>query len=144
MKKAKIRRLNTSAEGTFGKLFVDGKFVCVTGELPRYAGNPDKENECSTDCIPAGTYMCKIRNSPKFGLAYEVKDVPGRTYVMIHKGNWCGEKPKWKSDVEGCIILGEKHGYLDNQKAVLSSSSAYKRFRELMNDEDFELTIEWA
>ena len=128
MKKAKIRRLNTSAEGTFGKLFVDGQFVCVTGELPRYAGKPDKENERSTDCIPAGTYVCKIRNSPKFGLAYEVKDVPGRTYVMIHKGNWCGEK----------------HGYLDNQKAVLSSSSAYKRFRELMNDEDFELTIEWA
>lgn len=144
MKQVKIRRVSTSAEGTFGKLFVDGKFLCVTGELPRKAGNPQIENEIRTDCIPAGKYLCRIRKSPKFGKSYEVTNVPGRTYIMIHKGNWCGERPKWKSDVDGCIILGEKHGYLDHQKAVLSSTPAYKRFMETMEGKDFELTIEWA
>ena len=49
MKKAKIRRLTTSNEGTFGKLFVDEKFVCITGELPRYAGSEDIENEKQKD-----------------------------------------------------------------------------------------------
>lgn len=143
MKEVKIRRINTSSEGTFGKLFVDGEFVCVTGELPRYAGNKDIPNEKRTDCIPEGEYQCSLRNSPKFGTTYEVKDVPDRSYILIHKGNWCGEKPKWKSDVEGCIIVGEKFGYLANQKAVLSSSSAFKKFMGIMNGEDFKLTITW-
>ena len=143
LRKARLVRLETSQEGTFGKMFVDGKFVCATGELPRYAGNPDVENERQTDCIPAGTYHCTLRDSPKFGRAYTVKGVPGRSYIMIHKGNWCGEKPKWKSDVEGCILLGEKVGYLSNQKALLSSASAYKRFMEVLGGADFELEIVW-
>ena len=67
MMKVTIQRTETSSEGTFGKLFIDDKFLCYTGELPRYAGNPEIENERRTDCIPAGNYRVEIKKSPKFG-----------------------------------------------------------------------------
>lgn len=143
--KAQLRRIETSEQGTFGKLYIDGNFQCCTGELPRYAGDADTENEKGTDCIPAGTYRCAVRYSNKFGgLMYEVHNVPGRDAILIHKGNYCGDKSKgYKSDVLGCIILGERFGEDGGQKIVSASKVAYDKFRALMNDEPFNLTISW-
>lgn len=142
--KVKIMRTETSAEGTFGKLFIDGSFLCFTGELPRYAGNPEIENERRTDCIPAGTYPCQLKMSPKFGRVYEVKNVPGRSAILIHKGNFCGDKAKgFKSDVEGCILLGMGKTKLDGQTAVTSSRIAFDKFMLLSAGEPFTLEIVW-
>ena len=143
MKTLKLIRTETSEQGTFGTLYDGNTSLCATGELPKHAGNPSIENERQTDCIPTGTYLCKIVNSPKFGRVYGVTDVPGRSAILIHSGNFCGDAAKgFKSHVLGCIILGEIKGVLDGQKAVLSSKRALATFMERMANEPFSLVIE--
>lgn len=143
MKTLKLIRTKTSSQGTFGTLYDDTVSLCATGELPKYAGNPDVENEQRTDCIPAGTYECKIVDSPKFGHVYGVTNVPGRSAILIHSGNFCGDTAKgFKSHVLGCIILGEITGTLEGQQAVLSSKRALATFMERMANEPFKLIIE--
>lgn len=143
MNKVKIVRKMSDVDGTFGKMFFNGQYVCRTGELPEKGGDENIPNEKRKDCIPKGTYQCEIRQSPKFGKTYWVKDVPNRDWVLIHKGNFCGNVDKGrKSDVEGCIIVGTDVGYLGDQKAIISSGVAFKTFMELAKDEPFELTIE--
>lgn len=144
MMKVTIQRTETSSEGTFGKLFIDDKFLCYTGELPRYAGNPEIENERRTDCIPAGNYRVEIKQSPKFGRVYEVKGVPNRSAILIHKGNFCGDKKKgFKSDVEGCILLGGAMAKLEGQKVVAQSRIAFDKFMLLAAGKPFDLEIVW-
>ena len=145
MNTVRLLRTETSDEGTFGKLYVNDKFLCYTGELPREGGDPNVENERCVDCIPEGTYTCNIHQSAKLGRVYMLADVPGRSGVCIHKGNFCGNKAKgYQSHVEGCIILGMRQGILDGQKAVTSSKDAFDRFMLLMAEKPFELTIEWG
>lgn len=143
MNKVKIVRKTSDVDGTFGKLFFNGQYVCRTGELPEKAGDENVPNEQGIDCIPRGTYYCELRESPKFGLTYWVKDVPGRQWILIHKGNFCGDKTKGrKADVEGCIVVGTDISHLGDQKAVINSGIAFKEFMKVTNNEPFELTIE--
>ena len=145
MKKAKLERFETTDEGTFGKLYIDGKFVCYTGELPRDGGDPNKDNETCVDCIPAGTYECNYLVSPKFKCKYyRLQNVPNRSGVLIHTGNYCGNTKKGlQSNVEGCIIVGLGFGELKGQKAVTSSKVAYTNLLNILKGETFELTIVW-
>ena len=145
----KITRRETGPAGTFGVLYRDGFGLFYTGELPRDAGQPDVQNEQCTDCIPAGTYRCELVESPKFksvgGKGYLLTGVPGRTGILIHPGNWCGDKAKGlKSDVQGCILLGLGIGELCGQRAITDSRAAVKAFIEDMGGKGFELTIEWG
>lgn len=123
--------------GTFGKLYIDGKFFCYTVEKP-WVGNKEKES-----CIPEGVYRLVLRYSPvvrktsggEFEEGYEVAGVPNRSYIMIHPANVA-------SDLEGCIGVGNALGFVKNQWAVLNSRDT---FRELMgelekkNDWDIEI-----
>lgn len=139
-----LQRLETGDEGTFGKLTLPddlGGHVFATGELPW------RDNAKGKSCIPAGTYLCKWHVSPKFGPCYIVTDVGGRSFILIHKGNWCGDEDLgFKSNVDGCILLGLSRGTLTPegmkpQLAVISSSQAIGAFNEAMKESDFELTI---
>jgi hypothetical protein len=144
MKTLTLERFETSDEGTFGKLIndEDKTIVCFTGELPRYAGDPDIMNEQRTDCIPTGIYTCQITNSPKFGKVYTVTNVPRRSAILIHSGNFCGDVAKgYKSHVLGCIILGRRMGTLDGQKAILASKETVMAFQQAMHNEPFLLNI---
>lgn len=134
MQKVQIFRTNKSDQGTFGNLVSDG-FNCVTGELPWH------DNKNGISCIPEGTYICKIIDSPKHGKCYQVMNVPKRSMIEIHSANWMGDAPKWKKQLEGCIALGDMVGTLDGQLAVLRSKVTVDAFEKYMNDEDFELTI---
>lgn len=79
------------------------------------------------------------------GKGYMLMGVPGRTGILIHPGNWCGDKAKGlKSDVQGCILLGLGIGELCGQRAITDSRAAVKAFIEDMGGSDFELTIEWG
>lgn len=69
--------------------------VGTTLELP-WRGN---QNEISA--IPAGSYPATVRDDGDKGWRLELKDVPGRTLVDVHIGNW----PK---DSIGCILLGKR------------------------------------
>ena len=131
----KLIRTETSDEGTFGFLFYDGRFLC-TGELPW------RDNRRGESCIPAGVYQVRMRTSPRFGRAYEILDVPGRTHILLHNGNYCGDDSLgFKTHVDGCILVGSSRGKLDGQHAVFSSRRARHKFENEMGGAPFELEI---
>lgn len=125
-----------SDEGMAGKLFLNGKFFCHSLELPW------RNNQPSVSCVPVGVYECTWVKSPRFGWVYALRDVPGRTHILMHAGNWAGNGSLgFRSDVEGCILLGQKAGRLLGQRAVLSSRLAVQRFAIAMQRRKFLLTI---
>ena len=96
---------------------------------------PDRGNHKSISCIPLGSYKCVLRWSQKYEWHYHVKDVPGRSLILIHFGNYY-------TDTRGCILVDNafkdinKDGYRD----VTSSKKTMKRILAFMPKE-FELTI---
>lgn len=103
---------------------------------------PWKNNQSQYSCIPKGTYKCSIVNSPKFGRVYNVKDVPNRTAILIHRGNTAGDKNKgYKSDVLGCILLGLTHSNNGTQTIVANSRPAVAAFQNFFDNQPFEITI---
>lgn len=137
MNRATLTRQVFSSQGTFGVLAIDQQNF-FTGELPWI------DNLRGRSCIPLGTYEVSWTFSPRFKrYCYEVMDVPGRDGIRFHAGNFCGDREKgWKSDVDGCIILGESFGAKDGQKCLFLSVRAINRFEAYMAQEDFVLTIE--
>ena len=128
-------RLRRHDQGTEGRLVTDG-FDCYTLELPW------RENQRNISCVPAGDYDCIIRQSPRFGLTYWVLKVPGRSYILIHSGNWAGDRALgFKTHVNGCILLGQKMGYLLEQRAVLNSRVTIRRFMNHMKNQQFKLHL---
>ena len=115
---------------------VAGMFYSYSLELDDHNNAPEKS------CIPYGKYLCEVKDSPKFGRVYEVKNVPGRTDVLIHAGNFAADEGKGKADTNGCILLGNAIGEIAGQKALLSSKDALRRFMSEMNGEAFTLFIE--
>lgn len=136
MKTVYLCRFSTSDQGTQGILASEDGFFCKTLELPW------KDNKRNISCIPAGEYIVKIRKSPKYGTIYWVTNVKERTWILIHSGNFAGDTSKgWKTHVNGCILLGKKHGFLGNQMAVLSSRVTVRRFMRHMQNETFKLKV---
>ena len=130
-----IFRMKRSDQGTMGILSTP-EFRCYTLELPW------RDNQQSISCIPAGEYDVKIRISPKYGRIYHVQNVPNRSYILIHSGNWAGDTSKgYKTHVNGCILLGKQQGILLDQWAVLNSRVAVRAFMEEMEYEPFKLQI---
>jgi hypothetical protein len=137
MKDVFLIRTVTSDQGTEGFLTqLETGFFCRTLELPW------RDNKRSISCIPAGKYVVKIRQSNKYGKIYWVTKVPDRSWILIHSGNWAGDTEKgFKTHVQGCILLGRKHGYLAEQRAVLTSRPTVKEFMRKMNYESFKLNV---
>ena len=115
----KIRRFIFTNMATIGVLALqpDGADKSVvlgyTLERPDEAQN----NAQAPFCIPEGTYKVLLQKSPRFGFVTpHLQDVPGRTMIEIHPGNF----PK---DTEGCILVGESYGlnYLNNSKVVFNN-----------------------
>lgn len=128
MRTVHILRDPSSPSGVFGTLLTDSGFGCYTLEpaLDR-AEHP---------CIPKGGYRCDLKDHPKHGKCYELADVPGRTSVLIHVGNF-------ERDTEGCILVGNAIGTIGNDHALLASKDAYRRFMDDMAGESFALHITW-
>jgi hypothetical protein len=144
-------RFVTGDTGTYSSVIVPGAlFACVFGELP-WRGNAK-----DISCIPEGVYRCTkefltIGREHHFG--YRVHEVPGRTGILIHRGNFCGDTTKgWKTDVQGCLLpgmeVGQIYAYLKGrgapgvmQDAVKSSKTALDRLLEVCGEE-FTLKIE--
>lgn len=108
-----------------------------SGELPWL------DNASGKSCIPTGTYKVKKtiwikHNKP----VYMLQDVPNRQGILIHSANFMGDREKGlKSQLYGCIALGEKLGTMEGQRSLLVSSPAVRRFQDMMEWEDFELEI---
>lgn len=133
----KLERAYTDS-ATIGKMYMPSGTVFDTIELPW------DDNQPSVSCIPEGVYKLKKRASGvvnrsskgKYTAGYEVANVAGRTYIMIHIGNTT-------SDFEGCIGIGEGLGVVNNEWAILRSSASFDKFmHEMATSEDWQLTIQ--
>lgn len=133
---ALLLRDDSTDQGTPGVLAL-GKAAWRTLELPWL------DNRRKLSCIPAGTYRCALVDSPRFGRVYHVRDVPGRSAVLIHSGNWAGGIPAWRTHVQGCVLLGERLGTLDGQLAVLVSRPAVRRLMAALHGQPFDLEVQW-
>lgn len=132
---AQLYRYDQTDEGTFGFIAFAGQRL-YTGELPWHDNQPE------ISCIPAGLYTVQMRHSPKYGDVYEVTDVYGRSYILFHQGNFCGDLALgFRTNVLGCILLGKRRGRLYGQQAVLVSRGARSRFEAVMGMKTFTLEI---
>ena len=127
--KVTLIRYDEDRDGTFGVMLIGGKPFCSTLEPM------DKGNAQDVSCIPAGTYVCGIVDSPKYGSTFEVQNVPGRSHILIHSGNVI-------EHTKGCILLGEYEGKLKADRAVLNSGATFRKFmHSMIGLTDFELEI---
>lgn len=112
-------------------------FTCKTLELPW------KNNASNISCIPPGEYDVSFTRSIKFPFgSYEVKNVPSRTGIRLHKGNYAF-KLKGLPDIQGCILLGKEYNDINNDNVVdiINSTVTVKSFEDFMQRKPFKLYI---
>ena len=120
-----VIRVAQSDHGTFGVLLLRGEAFCVTLELPWC------DNSRDISCIPTGSYLCQRTQSPRFGDAFAVRKVQGRSHILLHKGNTVG-------DTSGCILLGQRFG----NQMIHDSRPAFNAFMLALDDRaTFRLNI---
>ena len=122
---------------TLGDLYLyDGAsilFKCKTLELPW------KDNSHNISCIPEGIYGLKQYSSQKHPKNYEVAGVPDRDYVLIHKGNY-------NTDIQGCILVGDSYGDLNNdgEQDILNSGNTHDKFLKATNYKEIPIVITYS
>jgi hypothetical protein len=132
-------RTQSNKYGTFGRL--NGKYY--TAELPW------KDNHAELSCIPPGSYTTQWTQHPKHGWCFQVMNVPNRSDILIHVGNYAGDTTLGlRSDFEGCIGLGNDIGWLtpdppftEKQLAIEGSGPAVLAFNTAMNKQTFTLEV---
>lgn len=123
-----VQRKKESKKSIIGVLLVDDQEECYTLEPAR----TDPVNP-GHPCIPAGTYELILTFSPHFKMITpEVLNVPGRTNIRIHPGNY----PK---DTLGCTLAGITKGI----DAVYTSKIAFEKLMTLLKTTNDRITIEY-
>ena len=127
MIEAELNRYAYHPSGTLGLLTIKDQEFWT-------AERPWMNNQKEISCIPTGEYICKAYSSQRFGETFEIQDVPNRTYILFHVGNYPIK------DSLGCVLLWEEK--MGDTIAVSQSKKAMTRFRELLKDVDaFKITI---
>lgn len=86
-----LKRIFQNDKYTIGKLYIGDTYLCDTLEPPVNVNHPR---------IPNGKYSISYQPSKKFGKNMPfLLNVPGRTGIMIHTGNYPRE-------TQGCILVG--------------------------------------
>lgn len=93
-----IERIDDDGVQTLGRMFVldednHVKYNCNTLELTW------KNNNTRVSCIPEGEYTIQKRWSPKFKYHFHITEVEGRSFILIHSGNY-------HSQILGCVLVG--------------------------------------
>lgn len=91
---------------------------------------PWKNNKTRTSCIPEGEYNAAWHLSPKFGWTYKIFNVPGRSEILFHAGNY-------PSNTLGCILLGKS----STADRVWGSKPAVQGLANKMRRSNFRLRI---
>ena len=132
-----LERHNYGSKQTTGKLFIyddEGRLRLnlYTLELPW------KNNKRRVSCIPEGEYKVIKHRSPKFKNSFWIKNVKGRSEILIHAGNFY-------TQILGCILVGLDSRDINNDgiKDVVSSRRAIERMYVHLPNE-FTLSIEDA
>lgn len=126
MKHLTLIRVAETDAYTFGRIEdEEHNQVCVTLE------EPDRDNASNVSRIPAGRFDGFKRLSPSRGYVVpELKNVPGRTNIQIHKGNTT-------EDTLGCILVGTDYG---KNGTITESKKAFEKLMAVLEDE-FTLTV---
>ena len=127
MEKLSLHRVSQTPDETFGVLIRNDVPLCLTLE------DPWKNNERNVSCIPAGRYQCAPHNGSRYKNVWILENVPGRSAILIHQGNT-------NDDTQGCILVGQKFGTLDEKNAVLHSRIALEKLKRELPDH-FQLEI---
>jgi len=125
-----LNREINSDRGVLGTLATaEGQEVCKTLELPW------RNNLPNVSCIVPGTYTLIPYTSDKHPHAFHVTEVPGRSNVLIHAGNYVEHS-------QGCILVGESWQIMGcpKQLAVADSRKALRSILE-QYPAGFRLTI---
>lgn len=131
MKTVILKRRIYNARQTLGELSCN-QFTCKTLELPWLNNQPN------ISCIPEGLYDVRWSFSPKLlRYTYEVLNVPHRSGIRIHRGNFF-------FNVEGCILLGTDYQDLnhDGEMDVINSTITLELFENFMDHQPFQLKVE--
>lgn len=125
-----LKRENGDNLETLGILNV-GKWTCKVLEKPWL------DNQKNISCIPKGAYKITCIWSDKFkAFVYKVLNVPNRTDIEIHWGNFF-------DDSEGCILLGQTIENLndDAEFDIANSRITCEKFMQLLGGQDAMLQI---
>ena len=92
---------------------------------------PWRENQRSISCIPEGEYVVvKMQPTEKRPFVYFwIKNVPGRSGILMHRGNFTRQ-------IKGCQLPGEKFIDLDKDGLpdVANTSGTLAKLAELLPD----------
>lgn len=122
-------RLEEDEKQTIGKGFIydsetfDPVFEFDGLELPW------KNNEKRVSRIPEGSYDVIKHISPSFGQCFWIQNVPNRSEILIHKGNF-------NRDTKGCLIAGNGVQDIDKDgsKDVVNSAKTIEKMLSLIPD----------
>jgi hypothetical protein len=108
---------------------------------PDGPGGQRREGALLESCVPDGTYRLSPHSSqrwpnvwrlsnPRLGVYDWPGEIPrgqpwGRSAILIHNGNTA-------ADILGCILVGRRHGRLNDQHAVLQSTDALNALRQTL------------
>lgn len=113
-----IVRSSINVSSITGELFANKQFLCHTLELPW------ENNASYISSIPSGTYSAHLRYDKADKWRIQLDDVPGRTAIQIHMGNY-------PSDIEGCVLIGDEVINSEDKLREGTSASANTRLKEM-------------
>ena len=118
-----LHRLSNLEDRTLGRLIVfkDNNIIHTFATLEL----PWRNNQRNISSIPSAFYNVVPRTSERFGDHLHVLDVPGRSWILFHAGNW----PR---NTDGCILVGMGFADIDNCGAleVVGSKIAMKQLTD--------------
>jgi len=126
-----LRRFSYHPTGTLGVLTMPDPTIKPFTTIER----PWMNNVRFQSCIPEGAYALEWKESPRFGMTYELSNVDARDHILIHAANF-------STDVEGCIGIGS--GLLKDRMGVALSRKALKRFHDATEGKQWILRIAFA
>jgi hypothetical protein len=133
-----ILRVAAPSFATFGVFVRDDTGIPFAVTLERdwdHGSNRPSKGDKPGACIPAGTYTCVRVDSPRFRDTFEVKGVPGRSFILLHKGNLA-------DDSRGCILVGEQFDPVKGAQGITASADGFAEFLTIQTGvQAFTLTI---
>lgn len=137
-----LERHESGDQGTFGRMLTRGLSL-YSGELAW------RDNRANVSCLPPapsdGPQLHQVvwTWSPRFGrFMYLLLGTEPRGGIRGHSANFMGDDTLgFRRQLNGCIALGEKLGWIEGQKALLLSAPAVRRFEDHMGRRPFLLEI---
>ena len=119
-----LERYSHEEKQTIGKLYLlnnSGGIIAKWHSLEL----PWLDNQRRISCIPLGNYKAHKHTSPRFGKSLWLQDVPNRSEILIHRGNFY-------TDILGCILIGKDLSDINND-GVIDVTQSVKADNELMS-----------